>query len=160
MDSFRPPSRSQSAKGAFFDNETAVAQTVTEPNNAFDSGPIPPGGRFVLDIGAPAHYSFSSTPTPAFTGVITVGTLVLPGLPTDFVSSDLPDITPASDPTPDFHPKFGIMASRTRALVSFVPRTTVNDANQALADAGVTVVGSYHDFGVIVVEVPGHRRDR
>ncbi|MDZ4825932.1 MAG: S8 family serine peptidase, partial [Actinomycetota bacterium] len=135
-----------------FTNDSGAPQTVTATDGAFDSGTIPPGGGFTMAIGVTGTFSFASANTAAFTGMVMVGLLDLPGTPGALVSATIPLIAIPPIADMDQHPA-GIYASRSRALVMFKDGATVADANDALADAGVTIVATIPSLNAAVVQV-------
>ena len=140
-----------------FDNRSASSQTVTEANGVFDSGPIPPGGGYAMSVPTAGLYSYASASLPdSAKALLVVGVLDLQGAPTDPVHGHLPDlvIPPSTTHDMDIHPRWGIGASRTRALVHFAPGATIADADRALAAAGVTIIGTVPSVDVAVVEIP------
>ena len=136
-----------------FQNDASTARSVVADDTSFDSGPIPPGGRFVLAIPTATSVAIhAGGVTPALTGQINVGQLVFSGAPTDRWWGSIPANVPPA-PIIDVQPRWGFDASRTRALVSFTDAATVNDANAALAASNLTIVGGFPQFRIVAVEV-------
>jgi LPXTG-motif cell wall-anchored protein len=135
-----------------FSNDATTPQSVTAGDATFDSGPIPVGGAYAIALGAPGTFSFSSPTNAALTGQIVVGLLDLPGDPTAPVHGTLPVIK--IPPVLDFddHPTLGIRASRTRAMVGFGDTATISEANDALAQANVTVIGTVPGLDGVLVQ--------
>ncbi|MBI2704860.1 MAG: S8 family serine peptidase, partial [Actinobacteria bacterium] len=136
-----------------FTNDTGQVHTVSADDGTFDSGPIPSGGAYAMAIGAPGSFLFRSVGNAQHVGLAVVSLLDLPGDPgTPIAGGGLPLIK--IPPVLDFddHPTLAVVASRTRAVVAFADTATVADANAALAEAGVSVIGTVPGLGTVVVQ--------
>jgi uncharacterized protein YkwD len=143
-----------------FDNaddvEQRIVATATPPAApAFDSGPIPPGGRFVLTLRTPQTFDYSTGGADPGTGRIIVGFDGLTGAPTANARANVPTTQPPADTLSEFapHPVYGYPTSRTDLLVLPTTSATVAQVNAALRSAGATVTGGYSLFGTFSVSV-------
>ncbi|MEA2167028.1 MAG: large repetitive protein, partial [Solirubrobacteraceae bacterium] len=143
-----------------FTNETSLPQQVISDEGLFDSGAIPPGGGFSLRIDLLGTHPYHSA-DGALKGSIAVPRRTLGGQADDLAADHIPDIAfpPAADGDRAEDPELGILASRTRILVTFVPGATVADANEILGWAGVMIIGGIPDLGVLLVEAPDYGGD-
>ena len=137
---------------AQFVNGSGATQTITADDGAFDSGPIAAGGAFGLALGEAGSWAIHSANNAQLVGDVTVGILDLPGAPSATLPGALSKmlIPPVDDM--DAHP-MGIYASTSRAVVGFNPGATVDQANDALGQAGVTVIGTIPALNAAVVQV-------
>ncbi|HEV7665609.1 MAG TPA: hypothetical protein VGQ62_18905, partial [Chloroflexota bacterium] len=140
-------------------NTSSQAQTVTADDGLFDSGALAPGAGFSIAVASAGTHAYGSTTTPALRGSITVSGSSgggLGGAPNDLANDHLPQMPfpAATDADVSMHPDLGIMASRTRILVSFNANATVAEANAALAAAGVNVLGGIPGLGLVLVGAP------
>lgn len=132
-------------------NRSGRDLTVTSPDGALDSGPIPDGGSFRAELGHAGHYTWE---TEVGGGTVQIywdfdGDTQRP------VAGEIPDLAFPPRPQGDItsHPDLTVAASRTRALVTFTEDATVDDAQDALSDAGTDIIGGLPATGVVLVSV-------
>ncbi|HVC34497.1 MAG TPA: S8 family serine peptidase, partial [Chloroflexota bacterium] len=137
-------------------NNASQSESVTADDGLFDSGSLAPNAGFSMAIAYPGDHTYHSTANGAFTGTLHVVLAGLAGPGTDLANNHIPNLTfPPADPSDvSPHPRWGIMASRTRILVSFAPTATVTEANAALTGANVVVRGGVPDLGILLVTAP------
>ena len=140
-----------------FDNEGGTAYRVTSSTGLFDSGPLSARGAYSMSLAVPGVHRYRSDGPGGHEGVIRVRGDRLGGDDADSAQARIPDIPfpVANAQDVGVHPSFGIKASRTRILLGLTPEATVGQANQAIADAAVRIVGGRPQLGILLVEVGG-----
>ncbi len=136
-------------------NNATATQSVTSDEGLFDSGPLAPGDGFTINIAIPGHHSYHSTDSPAFMGVLKVLLVGLDGPPDAPANDHVPDMPfpPAEDADYSVHPGLAVAASRTKIQVGFNDAATVAQANSALANSGVGLIGGIPEFKTVLGEV-------
>ncbi len=133
-------------------NTSGGTRTITSGDGTFDSGPVPSGQHYALTFPSTGTWTASDDSAAGHTATITVGTLMLPGDQSTPANSVIPDALPPDAPQV-VHPELGIVVSRNRILVSFTDAARVPQANAALAEAGVRILGGIRDLKMLVGEV-------
>jgi plastocyanin len=135
-------------------NESSVVQTIYATDDAFDSGPIPPGGGFVVAMSVPGVFPYRSTAGAAGTILVGAGGFDAPA--DDLVADHLADRPyPRMNPADIAeHPGLGLQMHRRWIEVGFVDGTTVGQANAALLAAGSALAGAIPRFGFVLVIAP------
>ncbi|MEX1253326.1 MAG: flexitail domain-containing putative surface protein [Dehalococcoidia bacterium] len=139
-----------------FTNVSGQPQTVTAESGLFDSGSLATGAGFSLALSIPGPHLYHSSSNPAFKGTILLARAGLEGPNADLAIDHIPDVAfpPQGEDEVDIHPRLATLTSRTDIIVGFTSTATVGDANDALADAGVIVVGGLPDLGMVLVQAP------
>jgi plastocyanin len=135
-----------------FTNATPSTRTVRTDDETFDSGPLAPGERFAVAVAATGVLTVGDDATPAHTMTLRLASGSLAGDPSLPARDAVPDLFPPPA-VRVMHPDLATSVAQTRVLVTFNPSATVAQANAALAAAGVSVVGGFRTFGIVVGEV-------
>ena len=141
-----------------FTNTSGVVQRIVGgPNEAptFDSGPIPPGGRFVAAFDAGLRLTFRTEGDPAFSGTLLITQPGLSGERTALARSAITNLDPPVSTSADLspHPDYGLMTSRTTFLVLPTTTATVGEVNDAIAAIDGSIVAGMALLGTIGVAI-------
>lgn len=136
-----------------FSSHSGESWSVTDDGGLFDSKTLPAKGAYTMTLSVPGTHVYRSKGSPDHEGRILVRSRALPGQPGDSAGARIPKL-----PFPEVgendvatHPSFGVQASTTRIMLGFEPDATVADANAALADADVTIIGGMPSAGMLLV---------
>ncbi len=134
-------------------NEAAAARSVADDSGLLSSGQIPSGGLFAASLPAAGQLSWYVDGTPA--GTITVGETALFGDASAPIEDALDGggFPPLEPDDIVLHPSALLEARRDAILLTFVPGTTVGEANDVLDRYGLTVLGSLLPEGIVLVGV-------
>jgi subtilisin family serine protease/plastocyanin len=137
-------------------NESSGTHSVTADRGLFDSGSLLPGAGFSMAVAIPVVHTYHSATNPAFQGEVRVVLSGLSGPLDQPANSHIPDIGfPRTDPDDIAeHPAFGFLASRTQILLGFTDAATVGQANAALVEANVVILGGLSNFDILLAGAP------
>ncbi len=137
-----------------FVNTTGKTWSVTSDGGLFDSGALDPQASYTMTMSVPGRHTYKSAGGAVAQATLTVLSRTLPGPGTDEAAAQIPPIpfpgVEADDV--DEHPDFGVKASRTRIMLGFKPGATVTEANEALEDAEVRIIGGLPTLGTLLVQ--------
>ena len=135
-------------------NLTGAIQAIFTDDGRIDSGSLGPGAGFTVALDSPGAYRYQST--SGATGDLLVGEPALTGAATDLVAAHIVDIPYPQMRSADIspYPGTGMELHRSWIEVGFVAGTTVAEANDALAGAGVPIAGAIGRFEMLLVVAP------
>ncbi len=137
-------------------NDSSSDQTITESTGLFDSGIVPPGGRFAISIEAAGPRRYASLTNPSSGGEVYVAVTGLGGASTAKADDQIPDLPFPLTVDSDYseHPELLIPVSRSQLMVGFEPEATVQQVNDALSGAGAVIVGGLKRPRILLLAVP------
>ena len=143
-------------QGIHWTNEASQPHTITAHEELFESGELPPGSGFSIALPVPGAHGYSSIHDETFSGLIQVTLPEIRGPPADPVSDHIPNILfpPVDDRDISVHPDLTAYASRTRIMVGFANDATVEEANSALQEAGVDILGGLPELSMVLAKAP------